>query len=577
MPRLLVDFIHHGACKSKNGKYLTLPLYHSPYHLIMLRHCMPGHLCTLGNHTVIRLVWVEPHIFPDLPLLLGELIRRDDPMHPVQDGLSLRVHLPDQHLQLCLALLPGVGVDTFGMLCTVRPGGGVATLEEVVIELVDASSAGLSDAPHDRLEVGQGILRCLRSVLRYFVAQAPVDLGGGFAEHVAGDVGVDVQRGCRRYVAQHGGEGFDVHAVLQRHGGESVAQIMEADLFALGPLQRHMEAPEHGAGGERRILLDGRGEYPAAFGCFLILPEYFDHCRRKYQLADGRLGFGDAYLHSSVYFIDLLGHRQCPGIQIQVGPLQGQQFSPAQSRGQVQQEQFEVSICLGLHEKPLEFLAGQHLHLLPALRRQFAAYCRVGPDQVFLHHLIQGRPAFGVAHPHHPVGETLAVEIGADEPPLFFQVGIELLEILLGQLAQRDLAQLRNDVLVDVGLIGVLRGGAETGLDVGLIPEVHPFPEGHVGTNLFGLGVAYRLHQLGELFLTLMVAFGQHVFRFGQALVIVSHHGAAFPTAVLALPYGAGSAFSFPCHGFNSSPSKSFRKPPTTSLAAFCMSGVTWV
>ena len=74
-------------------------------------------------------------------------------------------------------------------------------------------------------------------------------------------------------MAQHGGEGLDVHAVFQGHGGESMAQIMEADLLALGPLQRHMEPPEHGAGGERRILLDGRGEYPAAFGRFLILPE----------------------------------------------------------------------------------------------------------------------------------------------------------------------------------------------------------------------------------------------------------------------------------------------------------------
>ena len=257
--------------------------------------------------------------------------------------------------------------------------------------------------------------------------------------------------------------------------------------------------------------------------------------------------------------------------------MQSKQFSPAQSRGQVQQEQFEVSVRLGLHEKPLEFLAGQHLHLPAPLWRQFAADCRVGPDQVLLHRLVQGCPAFGVAHPHHPIRQAFPVEIGADQPALFFQVGVELLEILLGQLAQRDLAQLRNDVLVDVGLIGMLRGGAETGFDVGLIPEVHPFSEGHVGTDLLGLGIAHRLHQLGELFLTLVLAFGQHVFCFGQALVVIAHHGTAFPAAVLALPYGAGSAFSFPCHGFNSSPSRSFRKPPTTSLAAFCMSGVTWV
>ena len=52
-------------------------------------------------------------------------------------------------------------------------------------------------APHDRFEVGEGVLRCLRSVLRHLIAQASVDLGGGFAEHVAGDMGVDIQRGCR--------------------------------------------------------------------------------------------------------------------------------------------------------------------------------------------------------------------------------------------------------------------------------------------------------------------------------------------------------------------------------------------
>ena len=125
----------------------------------MLGHRVPGHLCTLGNHTVIRLVWVEPHIFPDLPLFLGELIGRDDPMHPVQDGLSLCVHLLDQYLQLFLALLAGVGVDAFGMLGAIWPGGGVAAFEEVIVELVDAAGAGLSDAPHDWLEVGKGVLR----------------------------------------------------------------------------------------------------------------------------------------------------------------------------------------------------------------------------------------------------------------------------------------------------------------------------------------------------------------------------------------------------------------------------------
>lgn len=80
-------------------------------------------------------------------------------MHPVQDDLSFRVHLLDQYLQLFLALLAGVGVDAFGMLGAIWPGGGVAAFEEVIVELVDAAGAGLSDAPHDWLEVGKGVLR----------------------------------------------------------------------------------------------------------------------------------------------------------------------------------------------------------------------------------------------------------------------------------------------------------------------------------------------------------------------------------------------------------------------------------
>ena len=180
-----------------------------------------------------------------------------------------------------------------------------------------------------------------------------------------------------------------------------------------------------------------------------------------------------------------------------------------------------------------------------------------------------------MTHPHHPIGQALPILFCANEPPLLFQVGVELLEVLLGQLAQRNLAQLRDDMLIDGTFISVLRGRAETGLDVSLIPKVHPFTEGHIGTDLFELGAAYCFHQLGQLFLALMLSFGQHIFRFRKALVIIAHHSPTFPTAILALPYGACSTFSLPCHGFNSSPNRFFRKPPTTSLAALCMSGVT--
>ena len=83
----------------------TFPISHSGRdhlldHLIMLRHGMPGHLRPLGDGAIIRLVGTEPHVFPDLPLLLGKFLRRWDPTQPIQDCLPLGVQLLDEHFQL---------------------------------------------------------------------------------------------------------------------------------------------------------------------------------------------------------------------------------------------------------------------------------------------------------------------------------------------------------------------------------------------------------------------------------------------------------------------------------------------
>ena len=93
------------------------------HHLIVLGHRMPGHVGPFGDGAVIRLVGVNFHVLPDLPLLLGEFLRRCDSSQPVQDYLPLGVQLLDEYLQLLLTLLPGVGVDAFGVLGAVRPGG----------------------------------------------------------------------------------------------------------------------------------------------------------------------------------------------------------------------------------------------------------------------------------------------------------------------------------------------------------------------------------------------------------------------------------------------------------------------
>lgn len=89
----------------------------------MLGHRVPGHLSPLGNSTVIRLVGVNFHILPDLPLLLGEFLRRWDSSQPVQDCFPFCVQLLDEHLQFLLTFFTSMSIDAFRVLGAVRPGG----------------------------------------------------------------------------------------------------------------------------------------------------------------------------------------------------------------------------------------------------------------------------------------------------------------------------------------------------------------------------------------------------------------------------------------------------------------------
>ena len=108
-----------------------------------------------------------------------------------------------------------MGVDIAGVLLAVDPGGRVAALPQVRPLLRDASGAGSALLARDGLEVGHAGLFALAGVIvlprrrtalrRRSLADTPVDVGRGLPLHIVGDVGVDVQRGRRRHVTQHGG------------------------------------------------------------------------------------------------------------------------------------------------------------------------------------------------------------------------------------------------------------------------------------------------------------------------------------------------------------------------------------
>ena len=137
---------------------------------------------------------------------------------------QLRFHLRDQQLQLLLTFLARMRIHIPRVLLAVDPCRGVAAFKQVVVDLADAARAGLADFAHIGLEIDDGgRIRLRRSLVREFCfANAAVDLPRGGVLHIRGRVRVNVQRRGCGHMAQHGGERFYVHSILQRQGREYV-------------------------------------------------------------------------------------------------------------------------------------------------------------------------------------------------------------------------------------------------------------------------------------------------------------------------------------------------------------------
>ena len=214
---------------------------------------------------------------------------------------------------------------------------------------------------------------------------------------------------------------------------------MKSDLLALGMFQNEVQPRSDVGRVQRRALLDRRWEHPPGVYALLVLFQNGQERRRQTDCADGGLRFGlgdqEPVLLCSV---DLLGDLQLSSFQVQVIPLESQQFSLPQASGQLQQEQLEVPLRLGLDQKPLDLLTGQHLHFAGFLGRQFAADGGIHTDQSLLHRLLQRGPAVHMAGPHHAVGQPLAVVFRVEEAPALFQSGVELLQVVLCQLIEGD-------------------------------------------------------------------------------------------------------------------------------------------
>lgn len=135
-----------------------------------------------------------------------------------QSGQSF-FYLFNQLRQFLLALFLAVSVDVPGHPLPVDLGR-VPPLPEVISDLRHASSTWIAVLALDRLEGGAGGLFLDRRIWpRFRLDDGAVDLCRRRLPHSVGDMGVDIQCRGAGDVPDDGGQGLDVHPVLQGVGG----------------------------------------------------------------------------------------------------------------------------------------------------------------------------------------------------------------------------------------------------------------------------------------------------------------------------------------------------------------------
>ena len=185
----------------------------------------------------------------------------------------------------------------------------------------------------------------------------------------------------------------------------------------------------------------------------VFLHQQLHRSLRNGQLADGvwRLGLADHQL--AVDTVHLLADRAGHILHVQVRPQQGEELASPQAGGQLQIEgrQQPAPFCFG--QIRADLVLRQYLHLALFQLRQAAALGGVGEDQPLRHRLFQTVVQQRVDASYHAGAEALALQLDVSVPldaAGFLQVVVELLNLDGAQLFQRRVAQLWNDVVVDV-------------------------------------------------------------------------------------------------------------------------------
>ena len=356
--------------------------------------------------------------------------------------------------------------------------------------------------------------------------------------HLPGGVGVGAEGEPGVVVPQHTGYRFDVHAILQRQGGEGVTQGVEGDVLQSGIPEDLLVELHH----RIRVihLACGAGrEHIGAVRVPLVLLDQQIHrfLRDGYPSHRGLgLGTGEGELPAGVLDV-LLADRDRPVLEIQVIPEEGHQLAFPQTAHQLQVEHGENVPCVGGVQVGLQVLRpeGFHLYLL-----HFGSDTVIGGvpgDEPLFHRPLKRAVEHQVDATDSGAAQTgIPVAASLVHPAMLHQVFVELLEIPGGQLFQLDLPNPRDGVGFDHQLVAVRCGLPDVGQGVEVVPGAEPGGHG----VLVGVGDIHLLglfHSRLELFFGFSLGAAQDVFDDALAGVgIVARGVSALPAAVRTLP-----------------------------------------
>ena len=315
-----------------------------------------------------------------------------------------------------------------------------------------------------------------------------------------------------------------------------MAKIVKPDVLRADGFQNFvMGSPE----GVRVIHGSGFGRWEQiriARVLFVFGNQQVDCLLRESQRSHGVACFRRTDHQFPVDSVYLFRDGDCPVFNVQVRPLEGQQFTAPQAGGQFQIEGRQQSSFFRFCEVHSDFLLRQDLHFFLFKLRQLAALGGVGEEQSLCHRLLQAVVQQRVDAPHHSGAEAFIPEFGkifALNSAGFLEVVVKPLDLDSGQLVQRDAANSRYDVVLDVvGVIG-FRVGANTGLGVDLVPHFHP------RTDCVSPGFGYiQLLTFADRGLEFLLDFGlrftQHVLDDAlSALRVIARGVPTLPAAVL--------------------------------------------